>query len=64
MTHVSIPLDSGADLLGPRGDRELGLALHTFIQSLLGQRGRSAHVLVAGVGAAADQTCKRHAWCW
>lgn len=61
LTHISIPLDSGADLFRSRGDCELGLALQTFIQSLLGQRGCSAHVLVAGVGAAADQTCKRHA---
>lgn len=59
LTHVSISLNSSADLFRTRGDCELGLALQTFIQSLLGQRGRSAHVLVARVGAAADQTCKR-----
>lgn len=58
-THISISLDSGADLLRAGGDREQGLALQTFIQSLLGQRGRPAHVLVAGVGAAADETCRR-----
>lgn len=59
LTYISIPLDSGANLFRTRGDCELGLALQTFIQSLLGQRGRSAHVLVARVRAAADQTCKR-----
>lgn len=56
LTHIAIPLDSGADLFRSRGNCELGLTLQTFIQSLLGQRGCSAHVLIAGVGTAADQT--------
>lgn len=61
MTYIAVPLDGGADLLGPRGDSELGLALQTSVHGLLGQGGGSAHVLVAGIGAAADQTCARQA---
>lgn len=56
LTHISIPLNSGADLFRSRSNCELGLTLQAFVQSLLGQRGCSAHVLVAGVGTAADQT--------
>lgn len=55
--HISVSFDGGADLLGAGGDGELGFALQASVQSLLGQRGGAAHVLVAGVGAAADQTC-------
>lgn len=62
-THISISLDSCADLLRAGGHRELGLTLHASIQSLLGQGGRPAHVLVARVGAATDQTCRRRVPC-
>lgn len=61
LTYIAIPLDGGADLLGPRGDSELSLALQASVHGLLGQRGGSAHVLVAGIGAATDQTCRRQA---
>lgn len=54
-THVSISLDGGANLLGAGSDRKLSLALHAFIQSLLGHRGGAAHVFIAGVGAAANE---------
>lgn len=57
-THVAIPLDGGPDLLRARCDGELGLALQSMSQRLLGHGCRAPHVLVAGVGAAADQT-----WC-
>jgi len=56
--HVSVSLDGGADLLRAGGDGELGLALQALVQCLLGQGGGPAHVLVAGVGAAANQPCK------
>lgn len=57
LTHISISLDCGSNLFRPRCNCELGLALQSFIQSLLGQRGCSAHVFIARVGAATDQTC-------
>lgn len=62
-TYITVPLNGGANLLWPRGDSELGLALQTFIHGLFGQRSSSAHVLIAGVGAAADQTCRTQVWC-
>lgn len=55
-THVSISLDGGADLLRARCDGEQGLALQALVQSLLGERGGPAHVLIAGVGTAANQS--------
>lgn len=60
-TYIAVPLDGGADLFGPRGDGELRLALQTSVNGLLGQGGGSAHVFVAGIGAAADQACRRQA---
>lgn len=54
-THKSISFNGGSDLLRSRGDRELSFTLEAFIQSLLGHRGSAAHVLIAGVGAAANQ---------
>lgn len=57
-THITVPLNSGADLLRARGDGELGLALEPMGQRLLGHGCGAAHVFVAGVGTAADQT-----WC-
>lgn len=60
-TYVAIPLDGGTDLFGPRGDGELRLALQTSVHGLLGQGRSSAHVFVAGIGATANQTCRRQA---
>ena len=47
-----------SDLLRAWCDGELGLALESMSQRLLGHSCRTPHVLIAGVGAAADQT-----WC-
>lgn len=55
-TYISVSLNSGTNLLWTRGDSELSLALQAFIQSLFGQGGGATHVLVAGVGTAANQT--------
>lgn len=57
-THIAIPLDGGADLLRARGDGELGFALESVGQRLLGHGCGAAHVFIAGVGTAANQT-----WC-
>lgn len=56
-THITVSLDGGADLLRAGCDGELRFALQAFIQSLLGHGGGAAHVLVAGVGAAANEPC-------
>uniref|UniRef100_A0A8C1CZ76 PHD finger protein 5A n=2 Tax=Cyprinus carpio carpio TaxID=630221 RepID=A0A8C1CZ76_CYPCA len=37
------------NLLGPRGDCELGFAFESFVKCLFGQGGSSAHVLITGV---------------
>lgn len=55
-THIAIPLNGGPDLLRARCDGELGLALKSMSQRLPGHGCRAPHVLIAGVGAAADQT--------
>lgn len=60
-TYIAVPLDGGTDLFGSRGDGELRLALQTSVHGLLGQGGSSAHVFVAGIGAAANQTWWRQA---
>ena len=52
----AVPLDGGPDLLAARSDVEGALGLEALVQRLLHQRGHSAHVLVAGVCAGADQT--------
>ena len=52
----AVPLDGGPDLLAARGDVEGALGLEALVQSLLHQRGHSAHVLVARVCAGTDQT--------
>lgn len=57
-THIAVPLNGGTDLLRAWCDGELGLALKSMGQRLLGHGCRAPHVLIAGVGAAADQT-----WC-
>ena len=43
-------------LLGTWGDGETGLAGHAAVGDLLGDGGGTAHILVGGVGAGADQT--------
>lgn len=55
-TYISISFYGGTNLLGAGGNCELSFAFQAFIQSLLGHRGSATHVLVAGVGTAADQT--------
>lgn len=57
-THITIPLNGGADLLRAWCDGELGLALESMSQRLLGHSCGAAHVFIAGVGTAANQT-----WC-
>lgn len=57
-THISISLNGGANLLRAGCDSELCFALQAFIQSLFGHRGGAAHVFIAGVCAAANETCK------
>ena len=52
----AVPLDGGPDLLTAGGDVEGALGLEALGQGLLHQRGDSAHVLVAGVGAGPDET--------
>eukprot|EP00053_Salpingoeca_punica_P020385 m.211399 g.211399 ORF g.211399 m.211399 type:complete len:843 (+) comp18318_c0_seq1:197-2725(+) len=51
----AVALNGGADLLGAGRDGELGLGLDAVVQHLLGHAGRALHVLVGGVGAAADE---------
>lgn len=55
-TYVTVSLNGGTNLLRPGGDSELSLTLEAMVQSLLGKGGSSAHVLIAGVGATANQT--------
>jgi hypothetical protein len=50
-----VPLNGGPDLLGARRDVEGPLGLEPLVQRLLDHRGDAAHVLVAGVGAGADE---------
>lgn len=52
---LSISLDGGTNLLGTRRHGEQRLSLDTVVKSILSNGSRTAHVLVRGVGAAADQ---------
>ena len=61
LTHQTVALHGGADLLAARRDGEGALGLDAVLQRLLHQARRATHVLVAAVRAAADQTCKRAA---
>ena len=54
--ELTVTLDGSADLLGTGGNGEEGLGLDAVVESVLGNGGRTAHVLVRGVGARADQT--------
>lgn len=51
----SIALNGGSDLLGAGGDVESAPGLEALGGSLFHERGHSAHVFVAGVGAGADK---------
>ena len=53
--HLAVALDGGAHLLGARSDQERHRGLEAVRLGLLGHVGGAAHVLVRGVGAAADQ---------
>jgi hypothetical protein len=57
-----VPLNGGPDLLGARRDVEGPLRLQTLGQRLLDHRGDAAHVLVAGVGAGADEAILHLEW--
>jgi len=54
--HESVTGDGSPDLLGTGGDSELGLGLQTVSLGLLGDGGRSGHVLVRRVGARSNKT--------
>lgn len=54
--ELTITLDGGANLLGTGSDSEESLGLDAVVESVLGDGGGTAHVLVGGVGARADQT--------
>ena len=54
--NESVTGNGSPDLLGTGGDGELGLGLQTVSLGLLGNGGRSGHVLVGRVGARSDQT--------
>lgn len=54
--ELTVTLDGSANLLGTGGDGEEGLGLNAVVESVLGNRGGAAHVLVRGVGARADKT--------
>ena len=58
-THDAVPLNGGPDLFRAWGDVEGGLGLDAVLHGLFGQGGAAAHVLVRGVGARADQTCRK-----
>lgn len=54
-THVTVPFNGGTDLLWAWCDCELWFALQPMCQCLLCHCCRASHVLIAGVGAAANQ---------
>jgi hypothetical protein len=54
--ELTIALNGGANLLGTGSDGEEGLGLDAVVESVLGNGSGTAHVLVRGVGARADQT--------
>lgn len=54
--ELTVALNGGANLLGTGGDGEDGLGLDAVVESVLGNGSGTAHVLVRGVGARADQT--------
>ena len=53
--HLAVALDGGADLLGAGGDHEGRCGGRAARAGLVGNVGGAAHVLVGGVGAAADE---------
>lgn len=52
---LAVTLDGRTDLLGTRGDGELGLGLEAVCGRLLGNGRGTGHVLVGGVRAGADE---------
>lgn len=54
--ELAIALDGSTDLLGTGRNSEERLRLQTVVDSVLGDRGSTGHVLVRRVGARADQT--------
>lgn len=54
--ELTITLNGGANLLGTGSDGEEGFGLDAVVESVLGDGGGTAHVLVGGVGARADKT--------
>jgi hypothetical protein len=54
--ELTVALNGGANLLGTGSDGEDGLGLDAVVESVLGNGSGTAHVLVRGVGARADQT--------
>jgi hypothetical protein len=54
--ELTVTLNGGANLLGTGSDGEDGLGLDAVVESVLGNGSGTAHVLVRGVGARADQT--------
>ena len=53
--HLSVALNGRADLLGAGGDHEGRRRCDIVLAGLVGDVGGAAHVLVGGVGAAADE---------
>jgi len=51
----AVTLDGGADLLGSRADVELGLDLGSVLLALLADLSSARKILIAAVGAAADE---------
>lgn len=56
MTHDSISLDGGSDLLGAGRYVEDGLGLEAVLEGFFGDGGAAPHVLVGGIRARPDET--------
>jgi hypothetical protein len=54
-TNLSVTLDGSTDLLGTRGDGELGLDGQTMSRGFVGNGCRAGHVFIRRVGARTDQ---------
>jgi len=59
---LTVTGNGSTDLLGARGDRELGLGLETVFGSLTGNSSGASHVFVGRVGARADECNLEFLW--
>lgn len=56
-TYDSVTLNGSTNLLRAGSHVESSLRLDSVLQSLFDDAGATAHIFVAGVGAAANKTC-------